>query len=264
MATTTPKPPADLKIILLGDSAVGKSKLAERFLLNDFHPQVLSTYALTLYQYTCTFPFPQNPSPNTSQTMMPPTPRKITIDFWDTAGQERFQTMHPSYYHGAHACILVFDVGRKVTYKNLDTWYEELVALRGDQLPIIVIANKIDTDESRAKKSFGFIDRRRAERLASLSTSPTSSSPTSTPPTPESTLPLYFTSASSGTNVVAAFRDAITRAWAFKEGGGGGTFVDEVLAFIREGEGVDAGKSGAWGVAKGKAGMEVARDARAQ
>lgn len=53
------------------------------------------------------------------------------MDFWDTAGQERFQSMHASYYHGAHACVLVFDVGRKITYKNLDTWYEELVKYRG-------------------------------------------------------------------------------------------------------------------------------------
>ncbi len=47
------------------------------------------------------------------------------------AGQERFNTMHASYYAGAHACILVFDVTRKVTYKNLDHWYDELVSNSG-------------------------------------------------------------------------------------------------------------------------------------
>lgn len=45
-------------------------------------------------------------------------------DFWDTAGQERFTSMHPSYYHEAHACILVFDATRKITYKNVAQWYK--------------------------------------------------------------------------------------------------------------------------------------------
>jgi Rab-like protein 2 len=113
--TTPPLKPADIKIILLGDSAVGKSKLMERFLLNDYVPHQSSTYALTLYRYT--YSDEQN--------------KKVEVDFWDTAGQERFQSMHPSYYHGAHCCILVFDITRKITYKNLETWYNELVTHRG-------------------------------------------------------------------------------------------------------------------------------------
>ena len=82
---------ADLKIILLGDFAVGKSKLVERFLMDDYEPRQLSTYALTVFRYETTV---DN--------------EKIKIDFWDTAGQERFESMHPSYYYRAHACILVF------------------------------------------------------------------------------------------------------------------------------------------------------------
>ncbi len=46
----------------------------------------------------------------------------LCSDIWDTAGQERFQSMHPSYYHQAHACILIFDATRKTTYKNLANW----------------------------------------------------------------------------------------------------------------------------------------------
>ena len=45
------------------------------------------------------------------------------VDIWDTAGQESFNELHPTYYFGAHACILVFDVNRKVTYQNLRQWY---------------------------------------------------------------------------------------------------------------------------------------------
>jgi Rab-like protein 2 len=110
----------DIKIILLGDSAVGKSKLMDRYLLDNYVPHQNSTFALTLYRHIC-----KNP--------LVPT-ETLEIDFWDTAGQERFLSMHPSYYHGAHCCILVFDVTRKVTYKNLEIWYQELVTNRGIQV----------------------------------------------------------------------------------------------------------------------------------
>jgi len=68
----------------------------------------------------------------------------LEIDFWDTAGQERFDNVHPSYYHQAHSCILVFDVARKTTYKNLEKWYQELRNYRSN-IPCIVVANKIDS-----------------------------------------------------------------------------------------------------------------------
>ncbi|KND00380.1 small GTP-binding protein domain [Spizellomyces punctatus DAOM BR117] len=229
--------PADLKIILLGDSAVGKSKLAERFLLDEFHPQQLSTYALTLYRHVCTYPFPSDRRSGASTEK----PRKLRVDFWDTAGQERFQSMHAGYYHGAHACILVFDVGRKITYKNLDTWYDELVSHVGLKLPVIVVANKIDVDPSRAKRAFGFVERRRAERAEASGTAPQNNDPEEPQdPSQSDHLPLFFASASDGTNVVSIFREAINRAVKFKEQGEG-TFVDEVLAFIREEEGKEGG-----------------------
>merc|ERR1719324_1743254 len=96
-----------VKVILLGDSAVGKSKLVERFLMDGYQPQQLSTYALTLFRHEAKLPV--GPDGELAE---------VAIDFWDTAGQERFNSMHPSYYFKAHACILVFDVGRKSTYKN--------------------------------------------------------------------------------------------------------------------------------------------------
>jgi GTPase SAR1 family protein len=134
------------------------------------------------------------------------------------AGQERFQSVHPSYYMGAHCCILTFDVTRKITYKNLETWYAELVAHRGKSIPIIVAANKMDMDISKARKTFGFVERKREERANG----------------PDD-MPLYFVSASNGTNVVAMFQEAIKRAWDFKESGAG-TFADEILQFIQEEE----------------------------
>uniref|UniRef100_A0A8D2APA1 Rab-like protein 2B n=1 Tax=Sciurus vulgaris TaxID=55149 RepID=A0A8D2APA1_SCIVU len=183
----------NVKIICLGDSAVGKSKLMERFLMNGFQPQQLSTYALTLYKHTATVDG-----------------KTILVDFWDTAGQERFQSMHASYYHKAHACIMVFDVQRKVTYKNLSTWYAELREFR-PEIPCIVVANKID-DINVTQKSFNF-----ARKFS---------------------LPLYFVSAADGTNVVKVwesmeqfsdglFNDAIRLAVSYKQNSQ--DFMDEVL-----------------------------------
>ncbi|KAJ3318607.1 Rab-like protein 2A [Blyttiomyces sp. JEL0837] len=214
-----------MKIILLGDSAVGKSKMIERFLLNDFVPHQLSTYALTLYRHKC--PHPTIPS------------KSITVEFWDTAGQERFQSMHPSYYISAHCCILCFDMTRKVTYKNLDNWYDELIGHRGLGVPVVVVANKVDMDPSRARKSFGFVERRRAERVEALRNLKGHSRTGNDGHVidEESVMPLYFCSASDGTNVVAAFKEAVRRAVEFKESGQvGGSFVDEVLSFLREEE----------------------------
>lgn len=69
----------------------------------------------------------------------------LNTDIWDTAGQERFNSMHASYYYRAHACIMVFDVTRKITYKNLDKWFEELQQ-HAKGIPTLVVANKIDID----------------------------------------------------------------------------------------------------------------------
>ncbi|CAN0011094.1 unnamed protein product, partial [Phaeothamnion confervicola] len=98
-----------LQIILLGDSAVGKSKLVERYLMDEYNPRqvsILSTFALTLFRKSAKLD----------------DGTRAVVDFWDTAGQERFSSMHPSYYHRAHACVMVFDVTRKATYKNLAQW----------------------------------------------------------------------------------------------------------------------------------------------
>ncbi|KAJ3260302.1 Rab-like protein 2A [Boothiomyces macroporosus] len=113
-------------------------------------------------------------------------------------------------------------VEKPADIKNLDTWYEELVSHRGIKMPVIVVANKIDMDPSRATKSFAFVEKRRIERGGN-----------------EQDLPFYFVSASDGSNVVTIFKEAIARATTYKEdlaSGKAGTFVDEVLQFIKEEE----------------------------
>ena len=189
-------PEADIKVILLGDSAVGKSKLVERFLLQDYHPRQLSTYALTLFRYADEV-YEQS----------------VKVDFWDTAGRERFDNMHPSYYFGAHACILAFDVTRKATYKNLNKWYTELRKYR-ENIPVIVVANKIDVDYKVTRKTFAF-------------------------PKKKGLPPVEYVSAADGTNVVHVFQKAIRDGWNYKNGGEK-DFMEECLDLLGEdfGEGL--------------------------
>merc|ERR1719171_1893201 len=176
---------ADLKIIMLGDSAVGKSKILERYLMEEYNPRTASTYALTLFRHI-----------HREEVGG----QEYKIDLWDTAGQEQFNKLHASYYFQANACILAFDITRKVTYKNLEMWYKEMRQYCPD-IPVICIANKVDADPSMAKKKFNF------------------------PATHQ--LPFFCVSAADGTNVVRVIKEAIKLAVKNKE-----EPADEVMAEI--------------------------------
>ncbi|KAG5496246.1 hypothetical protein JKF63_02547 [Porcisia hertigi] len=180
-----------IKLILLGDSAVGKSKLVERFLMQRYVPVQMSTYALTLYRYD----------------FVTEDDEEVNVDIWDTAGQERFATVHPSYYHDAHACILVFDSTRKATYKNLEKWLSEMRLYR-EHIPCIVACNKIDNDPSVTTKSFAFSDKHN--------------------------FPLYYVSAADGSNVVQLFESAISTAAAYKKKPAEDDFMAQVIGMLKE------------------------------
>ena len=201
-------------MILLGDSAVGKSKLVERYLMDEFVPRQLSTYALTLYRKEATLE----------------DGRRVSVDFWDTAGQERFKSLHPSYYHLAKCCILVFDVTRKATYANLSEWYKELRE-QCESIPCILVANKIDIDPRVTSKEFKFARRHG--------------------------LSFFFVSAADGTNVVQLFNAAIAQAVTYKETPGN-NFLEDVMDFLNEpspldGPGAAAGGGGGGGGGGGAA-----------
>ena len=183
-----------VKLILLGDSAVGKSKLVERFLMQRYVPIQMSTFALTMFQY---------------DFIKEETGEEIDVDVWDTAGQERFASMHPAYYHEAACCILVFDVTRKATYKNLDKWLSELRSFR-EHIPCIVACNKIDTDAEVVKKSFAFAEK--------------------------NNIPLLYVSAADGTNVVELFETAIDQAVGYKKNPKKEDFIAQVMDLLKEGK----------------------------
>ncbi|CAF1091426.1 unnamed protein product [Rotaria magnacalcarata] len=179
-----------LKIIVLGDSAVGKSKLLERFLINSYVDARCSTFAVNIFKHTAKVDGKQ-----------------FDIEFWDTAGQEKFDNIHHSYFHQAHACIMIFDATRKITYKNLDRWYNELRDIR-PHIPCLCVANKVDVATEVTKKSFSFPKKH--------------------------DMPLYYVSAADGTNVVRLFRDAIRLANAYRTSDTQ-DFIDQVLRELEVG-----------------------------
>jgi len=163
---------ADVKLVLLGDSAVGKTKLVERYLLGEYNPIQNSTYALTLHEHKANVQG-----------------KEVLVSIWDTAGQERFESIHPSFFYGADAAILVFDATRKETYQHLEEWHAQLIANRGP-IPVIVVVNKIDLDTKRAKKKYNWVE--------------------------EKKYPLFQTSAAKGQNVVSLFTEAVKLGYTHK------------------------------------------------
>ncbi len=117
------------KIIMLGDAAVGKTSLVQRYIHGSFKGSYKATLGLDLSL------------------------REIKIDnidirlqLWDLSGQTQFKTMRKRFYGGTSAAILMFDVTRPITLQNLNLWLEELKENVG-HVPFAVVGNKIDIKE---------------------------------------------------------------------------------------------------------------------
>lgn len=123
----------DAKIVLLGDSGVGKTSLAVR-------------YARGIFTKT------SNPTIGASfltKTIVVDNV-KIKQQIWDTAGQERFRSLAPMYYRGARAAILVYDITLLSTFERVQEWVRELQASSKEEIVLSLVGNKVDMQEKRA------------------------------------------------------------------------------------------------------------------
>ena len=118
------------KLVLLGDSCVGKSCLLVRFADDDF----IENYSATI---GVDFRF----------RSIKHCDRKVKLQIWDTAGQERYRTITNAYYKGAEGIILCFDLFKKQSFTNLDVWLAEVEKHGKTDVQIVVIANKNDQCE---------------------------------------------------------------------------------------------------------------------
>lgn len=123
-----------LKVIILGDSGVGKTSLMNQYVNRRFSNQYKATIGADFL---------------TKEVNIDD--RIVTMQIWDTAGQERFQSLGVAFYRGADSCVLVFDVNVAKTFENLESWRDEFLIQAGprdpDNFPFVVIGNKVDKEE---------------------------------------------------------------------------------------------------------------------
>ncbi|KAJ8516738.1 hypothetical protein ONZ45_g5986 [Pleurotus djamor] len=149
--STHPDAPINVKILLIGNSSVGKSSLLLRFADEQWLPEDESSATIGV---------------DFRVHKMGVRGRKVKLSIWDTAGQERFRTITSSYYRGAQGVILVYDVSSRESYEALPRWYSELETYVSPSVAKILVGNKVDKEFSRqvpSSEAEGF-----AKRMNSL------------------------------------------------------------------------------------------------
>lgn len=120
------------KIVILGDSGVGKTNLITRYTRNEFNLNLKSTIGVEF----CTKSIVVDD-------------KIVKIQFWDTAGQERFRAITSSYYRGTHGIIVVFDITNSNSFDNVENWMQEIYNNVKKNIPILLVGNKSDLEHKR-------------------------------------------------------------------------------------------------------------------
>uniref|UniRef100_A0AAY4DBA3 Ras-related protein Rab-25 n=1 Tax=Denticeps clupeoides TaxID=299321 RepID=A0AAY4DBA3_9TELE len=129
------------KVVLIGDSGVGKSNLLSRFTRNEFNLESKSTIGVEF-----------------ATRSIQVDGKTVKAQIWDTAGQERYRAITSAYYRGAVGALLVYDIAKHLTYENVERWLKELRDHADSNIVIMLVGNKSDlrhlravpTDEARA------------------------------------------------------------------------------------------------------------------
>ncbi|XAR49336.1 hypothetical protein NMG60_11032505 [Bertholletia excelsa] len=142
------------KVVLIGDSGVGKSNILSRFTRNEFCLESKSTIGVEFATRT-----------------LQVEGRTVKAQIWDTAGQERYRAITSAYYRGALGAILVYDVTKPTSFENISRWLKELRDHADSNIIIMLIGNKTDLKHLRAvatEDAQGFAER---EGLSFIETS---------------------------------------------------------------------------------------------
>jgi len=120
------------KLLLIGDSGVGKSCLLLRFADDTYTESYISTIGVDFKIRTFDL-----------------SGKTIKLQMWDTAGQERFKTITSSYYKGAHGIILVYDITDKQSFKDVENWLAEVEKHANENVNKLLVGNKSDLEQNR-------------------------------------------------------------------------------------------------------------------
>ncbi|KAG4938026.1 hypothetical protein AAZX31_16G020300 [Glycine max] len=120
------------KVVVIGDSAVGKTQILSRFAKNEFCFDSKSTIGVEFQTRTVTI-----------------NAKVIKAQIWDTAGQERYRAVTSAYYRGALGAMLVYDITKRQSFDHVARWVEELRAHADSSIVIMLVGNKADLVDQR-------------------------------------------------------------------------------------------------------------------
>jgi len=120
------------KIVLIGDSGVGKSNLLSRFTRGEFNLESKSTIGVEF-----------------ATKSIEVDGKRLKAQIWDTAGQERYRAITSAYYRGAVGALLVYDISKRITYDNVSRWLKELREHADMNIVIMLVGNKKDLRHMR-------------------------------------------------------------------------------------------------------------------
>lgn len=140
------------KVVLVGDSGVGKTNLLSRFTRNEFNAESKSTIGVEFATRNVQIKG-----------------KTVRAQIWDTAGQERYRAITSVYYRGAVGALVVYDITKTLSFENLDKWLNELKEHADPYCCIMIVGNKSDLKHLRAvetedgrllaeKSNFSFIE----------------------------------------------------------------------------------------------------------
>ena len=121
-----------VKVILIGDSGVGKTNIMSKFLKNQFMEESKATIGVEF-----------------GSKLFNHEGHKIKAQIWDTAGQEKYKAITGAYYKGSKGALVVYDITQKKTFENIEKWVNDLKAAGDPKITIILIGNKNDLDDKR-------------------------------------------------------------------------------------------------------------------
>jgi small GTP-binding protein len=121
-----------IKVILIGDSGVGKTNIMSKYLKNQFMENSKATVGVEF-----------------GSKLFNHEGHKIKAQIWDTAGQEKYKAITGAYYKGSKGAFVVYDITRKETFASVERWVNDLKSTSDPKLTIILIGNKNDMEDQR-------------------------------------------------------------------------------------------------------------------
>jgi small GTP-binding protein len=143
-----------LKIVLIGDSGVGKTNLLARFTRDQFSPDSKSTIGVEF-----------------ATKALEVEGKTVKAQIWDTAGQERYRAITSAYYRGAIGALLLYDVSGSLSFQSLTRWLQELRENADTNIVVMLVGNKCDLQELRAVATDEGIGFAKSENLLFIETS---------------------------------------------------------------------------------------------